>query len=141
MSSTKTKLALITAISLAAGGLSPLSAQDGESALDLPSSEFKPMQRYDINYEKPRDMAEFYVRTLGLPPRAAKYEQGRDPGNPKQRIVIATVNRIADPQVKAIQWRIALKAQGGGWETVEAGLRRKCQNGPNTNEWTSELCP
>lgn len=135
------KWAVLPVVALMTGATATVSAQDGTSALTLPSSEFAPMQRFDTNYEEPKDMAEFYVQTLGLSARDAEYEEGRNPRNPRHKVVIATVEGIDDPKVSAVQWRLELKAEGGGWEAVEAGLRRKCQNGPNANQWTREVCP
>lgn len=135
------KLAVLPVIALLGGAAVTASAQDAESALMLPSSEFAPMQRFDTNYEKPQDMAEFYVQMLGLSARDAEYEEGRNPRNRNHKVVIATVEGIDDPKVNAVQWRLELKAESGGWEAVDAGLRRKCQNGPNTNQWTREVCP
>lgn len=119
----------------------PLSADEVESAVALPASEFAPQQRFAITYDEPKDVAEFYVRTLGLSPRDADYEEGRNPRNPRHKVVIATVQNINDPTVTAIQWRIELKAQSGAWEAVEAGLRRKCRKGSNSDAWTRETCP
>lgn len=135
------KWAILPALAALAGTAATASAEDGTSAISLPSSEFAPMQRYNISYQDPEDLAEFYLRTLGLKIRDADLEQGRNPRNPRHKVVIATVKGINDPQVNAIQWRLELKSEGGYWEAVEAGLRRKCQNGPNPNQWTRELCP
>ena len=118
-----------------------LSAECSTSAISLPSGEFAPMQRYNISYQDPEDIAEFYLRTLGLKIRDADVEEGRNPRNPRHKVVIATVKGIDDPMVNAIQWRLELRSEGGYWEAVEAGLRRKCRNGSNANKWTRELCP
>lgn len=135
------KWTVLPVIALMTGATATVSAQDGASALSLPANEFAPMQRFDVNYEEPEDMAEFYVQTLGLSVRDAEFEEGRNPRNRKHKVVIATVEGIDDPKVNAVQWRLEMKAEGGGWEAVSAGLRRKCQNGPNTNQWTRDVCP
>ena len=135
------KAAILPAIAALTVTPASLSAEESASAMSLPSSEFAPMQRYNISYQDPEDIAEFYLRTLGLKMRDADVEEGRNPRNPKHKIVIATVKGINDPTVNAIQWRLELKSEGGYWEAVDAGLRRKCSNGPNANQWTRELCP
>ena len=135
------KWAILPVIAALTGASAIASAEDSASAINLPSSDFAPMQRFNISYQDPEDIAEFYLRTLGLKKRDADIEEGRDPRNPKHKVVIATVEGIDDAMVNAIQWRLELKSQGGYWEAVEAGLRRKCRNGPNTDRWTRELCP
>lgn len=141
MITSKIKWATAPALAVLVCTGAALSAQDDKAALMLPASDFAPMQRLDITYQDPKDMAELYVQTLGLSPRDADYEEGRNPRNTRHKVVIATVTNIADPLVNAVQWRIEMKADGGYWEAVEAGLRRKCKNGPNVNTWTRELCP
>ena len=135
------KWAILPVIAALTGASAIASAEDSASAINLPSSDFAPMQRFNISYQDPEDIAEFYLRTLGLKKRDADIEEGRDPRNPKHKVVIATVKGIDDTLVNAIQWRLELKSDGGYWEAVEAGLRRKCRNGPNANQWTRELCP
>ena len=135
------KSAILPVIALLASTPATVSADDSANALSLPSSDFSPMQRYNISYQDPEDLAEFYLRTLGLKIRDADVEEGRNPNNPKHKVVIATVEGIDDALVNAIQWRLELKSEGGYWEAVEAGLRRTCRNGPNTNQWTRDLCP
>ncbi|MEE4201268.1 hypothetical protein [Erythrobacter sp.] len=131
----------LSAIALTMGGAAMVSANESQSALTLPASEFVPMQRYAVTYEEPVEMAKFYVRQLDLPVREAQFEEGRSPYIPNHKVVIATVDGIENPTVKAIQWRIELKADGNAWEAVAAGLRRMCQNGPNTDTWTTDTCP
>lgn len=141
MITTNVKWAALPVVAALACSGAALSAEDGKAALMLPASDFAPMQRINIAYDDPKDMAELYVRTLGLSARDAEYEEGRNPRDTRNKVVIATVKGINDPQVNAIQWRIEMKSEGGNWEAVKAGLRRKCQNGPDANTWTKELCP
>ncbi|MBD2843156.1 hypothetical protein [Erythrobacter rubeus] len=109
---------------------------------DVPSaSAFAPMQRYAIAYPEPRDVAEFYVRDLGMKARAADFEEFDHPNDRSMRIVLVTVDGIADDTVGAVQLRLGLRFSEGSWEAVEAGMRRKCQRGANAGEWTREVCP
>jgi len=123
------------------GGATMLSAETID-AYNLPSaSEFAPIQRYAITYDHPRDVAEFYVRDFGFKNRDAEIQQVDHPSDESMRILFVTVNGIQDDAVKGIQMRIGVKFSEGAWEAAEAGMRRMCYRGANTEKWTRDPCP
>lgn len=121
---------------LAVLALSPAEAREPSA------SDFNAIQRYAIAYDEPRDVAEFYVRDAGLNPRDASFEEIDDPSRRSDKIVLATVEGIHGP-VQGVQWRLHLRfnVSDSSWETVEAGMRRKCASGQTAGEWTKEVCP
>ena len=122
-------------------GVSALSAQDADSKMAPPKSDFAPIERFAIAYEEPRQMAEFYVRDYGINPYDAEYKELRDPEDPYMRVWMVTVDGIADNSVKGIQFRLGLRADRGSWRTIDAGVRRKCYRGENVDSWTTDTCP
>ncbi len=86
-------------------------------------------------------MAEFYLRDYGFRPRHAEFEEIDHPTDRSMRIVLMTVDGIADDAVKGVQWRFGMRTSAGSWEAVEAGMRRKCQRGDNAGKWTKAVCP
>ncbi len=135
---------LISSLSMAAllaGGATALSAESGETASMPPASEFNTIQRYAISYDDPRDVAEFYLRDYGFRPRHASFDEVDHPTERSMRIVLVTVDGIADEAVRGVQWRFGMRTSAGSWEAVEAGMRRKCQRGDNAGQWTKAVCP
>ncbi len=133
-------LAIMPVAALLAGGAT-LSAENADSAQIPPASEFNTIQRYAISYDDPRDVAEFYLRDYGFRPRHAEFEEIDHPTDRSMRIVLMTVDGIADDAVKGVQWRFGMRTSAGSWEAVEAGMRRKCQRGDNAGKWTKAVCP
>ena len=137
----KSAFATIAMAALLAGGATTLSAESSDTAQIPPASEFNTIQRYAISYDDPRDVAEFYVRDYGFRPRDAKFEEVEHPTEQSMRIVLVTVDGIADDAVKGVQWRFGMRTSAGSWEAVEAGMRRKCHRGDNKGKWTKAVCP
>lgn len=129
-----------TALTLAAAlaGTTALSAKKDAAP---PATAFTPIERFAISYDSPQDMAEFYLRDFGIRPRDADFEQSRDPANPDIKVMLVTVDGIADDAVQGLQMRLGLRASQGGWETIEAGVRRKCRRGDQAGTWTKNVCP
>ncbi|MEO1731056.1 MAG: hypothetical protein AAFR64_09975 [Pseudomonadota bacterium] len=137
----KTIFGLLTAATLFAGGATALSAKGDSDKTAPPASDFAPIQRYAIAYDRPRDLAEFYLSEFGLKTYGAKIEQLDHPTNPDMRVMLITIDPIEDGSVNGVQWRFDLSSNGGMWRTETAGMRRKCSKGANPNEWTREVCP
>ncbi|MEM7701348.1 MAG: hypothetical protein AAF251_05370 [Pseudomonadota bacterium] len=132
--------AATTALAMAAA-LAGTSAVSAKKDAAPPASAFTPIERFAISYDSPRDMAEFYLRDFGIRPRDADFDESRDPADPNIKVMLVTVNGIADDSVKGIQMRLGLRASQGGWETIEAGVRRKCRRGDEAGNWTKSVCP
>ena len=126
---------------LLAGGASALSAEASDAKAIPPASEFNTIQRYAISYDDPRDVAEFYLRDYGFRPRHAEFEEVAHPDDRSMRLVLVTVDGIADDAVKGVQWRFGMRTSEGSWEAVEAGMRRKCHRGDDAGKWTKAVCP
>ena len=135
----KKALFAILPTALVAGVLgTAVSAED----IEVPNaSEFNYINRYAIAYDKPRDLAEFYLRDAGFSKYDADIDVVEDPANPDRRVVIITVEPIKNTQVKGMQWRLGIRSVARRWEAVEAGMRRKCVSGPNADKWTRDVCP
>lgn len=118
-----------------------LSAQDGDVAEVPPQDAFTPIERYGITYDKPRDIAEFYLKQFGLHRNDADLHEIRHPTERSMRILYVTVDKVEDASVQGVQWRLGVKFSEGQWQAVEAGLRRKCRRGSNAGEWTKDVCP
>lgn len=118
-----------------------LHAEDANSAKAPPVTAFSPIQRYAITYDDPRDVAEFYLRDLGIKARDAQFEEIDHPSDVSMRVVLVTVDGIRDDSVRGIQLRLGVRASAGSWEAVEAGMRRKCYRGENAGQWTKGVCP
>ena len=126
---------------LLAGGAATLSAESSEIEIAPPASEFVPIQRYAISYSEPRDVAEFYLKDFGFKTYDAKFTELDHNADQNMRVVLVTVDGIKDDAVRGVQWRFGLRPSAGSWEAVEAGIRRKCQRGDNTDQWTKDVCP
>jgi len=134
-------LAALPIAALLAGGSSALTAQSTGSA-EAPSQDaFAPIARYAITYDHPRDLAEFYLRDFGFKPGDANIAQFDDPRDSSRRVVVVTVDDVEDEAVRSLQLRLGMRASSGSWETTDAGMRRKCNRGPNTDAWTRDVCP
>ncbi len=133
--------AALPVAALLAGGSTALSAGSGEATVAPPASEFSPMQRYDIAYDKPRDVAEFYLKDFGFRKYDADFEDLDHDADSNMRVVLVTVDGIRDDSVGGVQMRFGLRASRGSWEAVEAGMRRKCRRGENAGKWTKDVCP
>ncbi|MBT8389776.1 MAG: hypothetical protein HKP43_02625 [Altererythrobacter sp.] len=122
-------------------GAAALSA--GNSAADAvpPQDAFTPIERYGITYDKPRDIAEFYLNQFGLHRNDANLREVRHPSDRSMRILIVTVDEVEDPSVTGVQWRLGARFSEGQWQAIEAGMRRKCARGENAGEWTKSVCP
>lgn len=117
-------------------------AQSGESAVAPAASEYSPIQRYAITFDRPRDLAEFYLeQSYEISPRAAEITELAHPSDASMRVVLVTVDGLLDDSVQAIQLRIAMKVDAGNWGAVEAGVRRKCARGDNAGNWQKAVCP
>ena len=116
-------------------------AASAENGAVPDASEFNHIQRYAIAYDKPRDLAHFYLREAGFKKYDAEIEVVDDPANSDRRVIIMTVEPIANAQVKGMQWRFGIRSNARRWEAVEAGMRRKCVSGPNADQWTRDVCP
>ncbi|QFT76421.1 hypothetical protein [Erythrobacter sp. THAF29] len=133
--------ASLPAAMLLAGGSATLSADDSDAANIPPAVEFAPVQRYNITYDAPRDVAEFYLRDFGFRTRDAEFQQADHPTDPTMLVMLVTVDGIRDDSVRGVQLRLGMRASAGFWEMVEAGIRRKCHRGENAGKWTREVCP
>lgn len=138
---TRNWFAALPAATLLFGGATVLFAVDSEAAEIPPSSAFNPVQRYAISYDDPRDVAEFYLRDIGIKPRDAEFHEVAHPSDVSVRIMLVTVDGIEDDAVQGIQWRFGMRTSEGSWEAVEAGMRRKCYRGANAGQWQKEVCP
>ena len=141
MNKRKSLMTVLTFAAFAAGASPALSAKGDGDKVAPPASEFAPIQRYAIAYDRPRDLAEFYLREFGLKTYGAKIEQLDHPTNSDMRVMLITIDPIKSGMVTAVQWRFDLSSSGGMWRTDTAGMRRKCSNGSNPDEWTREVCP
>jgi len=132
----------LTALSMAAllAGATTVLAQKSDKTAP-PASEFSPIERFAISYDSPHDMAKFYLRDFGIRPRDADFDESRDPADPNIKVMLVTVDGIADDSVRGLQMRLGLRASQGGWETIEAGVRRKCRRGNDAGSWTKSVCP
>ena len=140
----KTTRLLLAALPIAAGctfGAAVLSAKSGEDRVAPPATEFAPMQRYAIGFDKPRDVAEFYMRDFGFSQYDADFTELDHDADSRMRVVLVTVDGIEDDAVQGIQMRFGMRPSEGSWEAVEAGLRRKCYRGENAGKWTKDTCP
>ncbi len=134
----------IPALALSAlllSGAAALSANDGAVEAIPAQDAFTPIERYGISYDKPRDIAEFYLKQFGLHRNDADLHEIRHPSDRSMRILFVTVDEVEDASVQGVQWRLGVKFSEGQWQAVEAGLRRKCHRGPNAGEWTKDVCP
>lgn len=138
---TMTKKALLAALPAAIFTGAIGSAASAETNEVPKESEFNYIERYAIAYDKPRDLAEFYLREAGFKKYDADFLVVEDPNNPDRRVMIVTVEPIANKQVKGMQWRFGIRSNARRWEAVEAGMRRKCVSGPNADQWTRDVCP
>lgn len=127
----KNIIAMVPVAALLTGGMTALSAENSGSVPVPPASEFNAIQRYAISYDDPRDVAEFYLRDYGFKPRHAEFEEVAHPSDRSMRIVLVTVDGLADDSVKGVQWRFGMRTSEGNWEAVEAGMRRMCYRGEN----------
>jgi len=132
----------MTALSMAAllAGTTAVSAQKSDKTAP-PASDFSPIERFAISYDDPHDMAKFYLRDFGIRARDADFDESRDPADPNIKVMLITVDGIADDSVKGLQMRLGMRASQGGWETIEAGVRRKCRRGDEAGSWTKNVCP
>ena len=138
------KNALMTALAAAgllAGGSTALMAQSSEVKSAPEASAFSPIQRYAIAFDRPRDLAEFYLRDFGLKTYGTKIEELEHPTDPNMRVLLITIDPVEGDMVSAVQWRFDLRSSEGMWRTETAGIRRKCPNGPSAGEWTRDVCP
>jgi len=122
-------------------GATALSANESGDDAVPPQDAFTPIERYGITYDKPRDIAEFYLQQFGLHRNDADLNEIRHPTDRSMRIIFVTVDEVEDDSVQGVQWRLGVKFSEGQWQAVEAGLRRKCHRGPNAGEWTKDVCP
>ena len=123
------------------GGAAALSASNPEEGAVPPQDAFTPIERYGITYDKPRDIAEFYLNQFGLHRNDANLREVRHPSDRSMRILIVTVDEVEDPSVTGVQWRLGARFSEGQWQAIEAGMRRKCARGENAGEWTKSVCP
>ena len=131
----------LAAVGLMVGGAVSLSAESAETS-GLPAEDaFTPIERYGITYDKPRDIAEFYLKQFGLHRNDADLHEVRHPTDRSMRILIVTVDEVEDASVGGVQWRLGVKVSAGQWQAVEAGIRRKCLRGDNAGQWTKDVCP
>ena len=56
-------------------------------------------------------------------------------------MLVTVADGLQDPSIRGIQLRFDLRNSPDGWEAVEVGLRRKCQRGPDMENWTRDVCP
>lgn len=134
-------LVSLTVLAFCAGSASA-QMPDESLAAEIPTADaFNPIQRYAIVFDKPRDVAEFYLKNDEFNPYHADFEVIDDPSSSTDRILFATIDGIKDDAVQGIQWRFRMRPSEGRWEAVEAGMRRKCYRGENAGEWTRDLCP
>ena len=126
---------------LLCAGAAAASAQDDEDPAVPPADAFTPIERYGITYDKPRDIAEFYLQRFGLHRNDADTYEVKHPTDRSMRIMIVTADGLANGSVQAAQWRLGIKFNEGQWQAVEAGMRRKCARGENAGQWTKEVCP
>ena len=141
MTNIKSLVAILAAATFAVGASTALSAKGDSDKAAPPASDFAPIQRYAIAYDRPRDLAEFYLGEFGLKTYGAKIEQLDHPTNPDMRVMLITIDPLKEGSVSGVQWRFDISSSGGMWRTETAGMRRKCSRGANPNEWTREVCP
>ena len=134
----KALIAIMPAAALLAGGASVANA---EEKLAPPPSEFSPIQRYAITFDRPRDVAEFYLREYGLKSYGVDFEQLDHETDDTLRVLLITVDPIKNETVRGVQWRLDMRRMNGAWRTVDAGIRRKCTKGADTTQWTKDTCP
>jgi hypothetical protein len=123
------------------GGAVALSASNPEEGAVPPQDAFTPIERYGITYDKPRDIAEFYLEQFGLHRNDADVHEVRHPGNRSMRILIVTADEVENHSVTGAQWRLGVRFSNGQWQAVEAGMRRKCARGEDAGQWTKSVCP
>ena len=134
----------IPALALSAlllSGAGALSAGNSADEAIPPQDAFTPIERYGITYDKPRDIAEFYLKQFGLHRNDADLHEIRHPTDRSMRILFVTVDGIENNAVTSVQWRLGVKFSEGQWQAIEAGLRRKCLRGDNAGQWTKDVCP
>ncbi|MBV7265537.1 hypothetical protein [Erythrobacter ani] len=138
------KRGLLVAFPVAAlfmGGAGTPSAEASETAELPPISAFAPIQRYAISHDEPHDHVDFYLRDYGMRANGAVIAEMAHEKDPNLRVVLVTIDDMEDDAIAGVQWRFDLRSSAGRWKAVEAGMRRKCQRGPNAGEWTREVCP
>lgn len=117
-----------------------LLAQTPQSSTVPEASAFSPIQRYAIAFDKPRDLAEFYLRSFGLKTYGAKIQELDHPTDADWRVLLITLDPVKGDAVTAVQWRFDISSDKGMWRTETAGIRRKCPSGTDAGEWTREVC-
>ena len=129
---------MIAAAAVLGAGASAVRADTNE----VPSAaEFAPIQRYAIAYDEPRDLARFYLREAGFFKYDGEIEVLTDPADTDRRVMLVTVEPLADAKVKGVQYRFAIRSVARRWQAEDAGMRRKCQSGTDADRWTTDTCP
>lgn len=127
----------------AAAALASTASALSASARDVapPASDFTPIQRYGITFDEPRGVAEFYLREFDLKPKSQQFDTLDHPTDSTLRVVMVTIEPVEDDALKGVQFRFGMKRTATHWEAVEAGMRRKCARGDDTENWTRSVCP